>query len=103
MSVFRILSVLTVGVVSSFLFAGATEESSQARVLESTRTLLAAGEQVDGAPGADERTQSTASNHATLSNLSLGDEITFTPPLSGSSRILYDDHCLPLVAHHLAR
>ena len=80
MSVFRILSVLTVGVVSSFLFAGATEESSQARVLESTRTLLAAGEQVEGAPGADERTQSAASNDATLSNLSLGDEITFTPP-----------------------
>ena len=80
MSVFRILSVLTVGVVSSFLFAGATEESSQARVLESTRTLLAAGQQVEGAPGADERTQSAASNDATLSNLSLGDEITFTPP-----------------------
>ena len=36
-------------------------------------------EKVEGAPGADERTRSAASNDATLSNLSLGDEITFTP------------------------
>ena len=41
--------------------------------------LLAAGEQVEGVPGADERTQFAASNNATLSNLSLGDEITSTP------------------------
>ena len=38
-----------------------------------------AGEQVAEALGADERTWSAASNDATLSTLSLGEEITFTP------------------------
>ena len=62
---------------------------------ESTKTLLAAGEQVEGALGADERAQSAASNAAALSNLSLGDEITFTPSFqarvgSYTATIAYD-------------
>ena len=95
MSVFKILSVLTVGVVLSNIFAGATEESNRARVQESTRRLLAAGEQVEGALGADERTRSAAGNDATLSNLALGDEIVLTPSFqarvgSYTATIAYD-------------
>ena len=41
--------------------------------------MSSAGEQVEGAPGADERTRPEASNDAALSNLSLDDEITLTP------------------------